>query len=115
MTIDFLRQTCLSLPGATEDIKYDSDLCFSIGPKIFCGTRIEGAFRAGFKCDEEDFATLMEREGIIPLPRLSKTFWVRVEQNTALSPQEWEHYLRKSYQLVVASLPKKKQQELGLH
>jgi hypothetical protein len=26
---------CISLPHATEDIKYGNDLCFSVGNKIF--------------------------------------------------------------------------------
>lgn len=55
MTIEELRNICISLPHATEDIKYGTDLCFSISIKIFCGIRIEGRFRTGIKCEESDF------------------------------------------------------------
>ena len=62
MTIEDLRNICISLPHATEDIKYGTDLCFSIGNKISCGTRIEGPFRTGIKCNESDFGDLIPLE-----------------------------------------------------
>jgi predicted DNA-binding protein (MmcQ/YjbR family) len=114
MTVELLREFCLSFPQATEDIKYGTDLCFSVGRKIFCGTRIEGPFRTGIKCSEEDFAHLIEREGIVPLPRLSVTYWIRIEKATTLSNKEWKVYLKKSYQLIVAGLPNKERQKLGI-
>ncbi|AYB34851.1 MmcQ/YjbR family DNA-binding protein [Chryseolinea soli] len=112
MTLEDLRQTCISLPHVTEDVKYGTDLCFSIGNKIFCGTRIEGPFRTGIKCEESDFAHLVEREGIVPMPRLSKTFWIRIEKANSLTPAEWKNYLRKSYALVLSTLPLKVRQSL---
>ena len=112
MTIGDLRDICISLPHATEDIKYGTDLCFSVGNKIFCGTRIEGDFRTGIKCDESDFAILTERDGIVPMPRLSATFWIRIEKGNSLSLSEWKKYIKKSYDLVVAGLPKKVRESL---
>ena len=113
MTIEDLRQICISLPNVTEDIKYATDLCFSIGNKIFCGTRIEGPFRTGIKCTESDFAELTEREGIVPMPRLSTTFWIRIEKSNALSRSEWLRYIKKSYDLIFTALPKKVKQSLN--
>ncbi len=113
MTIEELRNICISLPHATEDIKYGTDLCFSIGKKIFCGTRIEGPFRTGIKCDESDFANLVERENIVPIPRLSATCWIRIGKGNALSANEWNHYIKKSYILVMAGLPKKINQSIA--
>jgi predicted DNA-binding protein (MmcQ/YjbR family) len=107
MTIENIRDFCMSLPHATEDIKYASDLCFSIGNKIFCGTRIQGQFRTGIKCDETDFGDLIEREGIVPMPRLSVTHWIRIEKGNALSTLEWKHYIKKSYDLILTGLPEK--------
>ena len=112
MTIEDLRNICIALPYTTEDVKYGTDSCFSIGNKIFCGTRIEGPFRTGIKCDESDFADLIEREGIVPMPRLSITFWIRIENGDALSANEWHHYVKKSYDLVMAGLPKKIKQSI---
>ncbi len=112
MTIEDIRTICMSLPHVTEDIKYGTDLCFSIGKKIFCGTRIEGAFRTGIKCNASDFADLIEREGIVPMPRLSTTYWIRIENDTALSTREWKQYIEKSYDLVIDTLPKKVKQSI---
>jgi len=114
MTIEQLREICLSMPFATEDIKYGTDLCFSIGKKIFCGTRLEGPFRTGIKCSDSDFAELTERAGIVPMPRLSTTYWVRIENSNALTTIEWKDYLRKSYELILSSLTKKERQQYGL-
>ena len=110
MTLEQLREICLSMPFATEDIKYGTDLCFSISKKIFCGTRIEGKFRTGIKCNDSDFSELTEREGIVPMPRLSTTYWIRVENSSALTNKEWKEYIRKSYDLVLSSLTKKELQ-----
>jgi predicted DNA-binding protein (MmcQ/YjbR family) len=112
MTVGDLRDICILLPHSTEDIKYGTDLCFSVGKKIFCGTRIEGDFRTGIKCNESDFAFLIEREGIAPMPRLSTTFWIRIEKANSLSMPEWKQYVKKSYDLIVAGLPKKVRQSL---
>ncbi len=102
----------MSFPHVTEDIKYGTDLCYSIGKKIFCGTRIEGAFRTGIKCNASDFADLIEREGIVPMPRLSTTYWIRIENDKALSTREWNQYIKKSYDLVIDTLPKKVKQSI---
>jgi len=107
MNLEELRNICMSMPYATEDIKYGSDLCFSVGNKIFCGTRITGPFRTGIKCDENSFSELVEREGIVPMPRLSVTYWVRIENAGALSKQEWEDHIRKSYGYIYDALPAK--------
>jgi len=112
MTLEDLRQICISLPNVTEDIKYGTDLCFSIGNKIFCGTRIEGPFRTGIKCEESDFGNLIEREGIAPMPRLSTTFWIRIEKSNSLTLAEWKDYIRKSYELVFSTLTLKIKQSL---
>jgi predicted DNA-binding protein (MmcQ/YjbR family) len=112
MTLEDIRNICISLPHATEDIKYRTDLCFSIGTKIFCGTRIKGPFRTGIKCNESDFADLIERQGIVPMPRLSTTYWIRIEKDNALSTLEWKQYIKKSYDLIVDRLPKKIKQSI---
>lgn len=114
MTIEDIRNICISLPQVTEDIKYGTDLCFSVGGKIFCGTRIEGPFRTGIKCNESDFNDLTERQGIVPMPRLLTTFWIRIEKESALNTPEWKQYIKKSYDLIIAALPKKLKQSIIL-
>ena len=112
MSTDFLRKYCLTFPGATEDIKWGNDLCFCVAGKMFCVTNLDGLFRASFKCDDDDFATLFERDEIIPAPYMAKNKWVMVQNAKALNKKEWEYFVRKSYDLVLAKLPKKVQSEI---
>lgn len=110
MTIERVRRCCLALPAVTEDIKWDDDLVFSVGGKMFCVAMLEPPHRLSFKCDDEAFGELIEREGIIPAPYLARAKWVSLE--TLDGPMEWtevERRLRRAYHLVKASLTKKAQ------
>jgi predicted DNA-binding protein (MmcQ/YjbR family) len=110
MTIESVRRFCLALPAVTEDIKWDDDLVFSVGGKMFCVAMLEPPHRLSFKCDDEVFGELIEREGIIPAPYLARAKWVSLE--TLDGPMEWtelERRLRRAYDLVKASLTKKAQ------
>jgi predicted DNA-binding protein (MmcQ/YjbR family) len=46
------------------------------------------------------------------MPRLSKTFWIRIEAADALSAVEWEYYIKKSYDYIFAALAEKVKQSL---
>ena len=115
MNIESLRNFCLSLPKVTEDVKWGSDLCFLIGGKMFCVTGTGSEMRTSFKCDEEDFNELCERDGVIQAPYLARNKWVQIQKSSALNKTEWEHYIKKSYRLVASKLPKKMKQELGFN
>jgi len=110
MTVESIRRWCLALGGVTEDIKWDDDLVFSVGGKMFCVAMLEVPHRLSFKCDEETFTELVEREGIIPAPYLARAKWVSLESLDG--PMEWpelERHLRRSYELVRRGLTKKAQ------
>ncbi|WP_207493548.1 MmcQ/YjbR family DNA-binding protein [Aridibaculum aurantiacum] len=114
MNIEELRDFCLSLKGTQEDIKWGHDLCFTICSKMYCVTGADGKGGTSFKCTDENFELLQEREGIIPAPYMARHKWVMVEMSTALTKEEWKQYILQSYQLVVAKLPKKVKLEAGL-
>ncbi len=105
MTLDKLREICMSFPGATEGIKWEDHICFMVGEKMFCVTGAEGG--ASLKVTPEEFDELIEREGIGPQAYMARNKWVRIEATAKLKQKDWEHYLRQSYDLVVAKLPKK--------
>jgi predicted DNA-binding protein (MmcQ/YjbR family) len=114
MNIDAVRTFCLSLPGVTEDIKWDDDLVFSVGGKMFVVAMLEPPHRVSFKCDDETFAELVERDGVIPAPYLARAMWVSIESlGTGMDWRELEDRVRRSYDLVKAGLPKRVQAELG--
>jgi predicted DNA-binding protein (MmcQ/YjbR family) len=114
MTVESIRRWCLEQPDVTEDVKWDDDLVFSIGGKMFCVVMLEPPHRLSFKCDEETFAELVEREGIIPAPYLARAKWVSIEAlGDGMEWRELEGRLRRSYDLVKPSLTKKAQAALA--
>jgi predicted DNA-binding protein (MmcQ/YjbR family) len=107
MDIDELRQFCLSLPGATEDVKWGNDLTFSVGKKMFAVTGLEAAQGGiSFKCTPEKFAELTERAGIIPAHYVARYHWVTVENTDALTAEELKDLIKNSYEMVREKLPK---------
>ena len=76
MNIDVVRTICRALPAVTEDIKWGSDLVFSVGAKMFAVVNTEQPHTLAFKCTPEMFAELIEREGIIPAPYMARNMWV---------------------------------------
>ena len=114
MDIEWVRQYCLSLPHATEQVQWGDDLVFKVGGKMFAAVPLEPAPRwLGFKCTEEEFADLVERPGIIPAPYLARAHWVSLESEDALTRDEVHRLLRQAHELVFAKLPKRLQTQLG--
>lgn len=115
MDIEDLRAICSKLPGTEEDIKWGADLCFCVAGKMYLVAGLDpGPIMAGFKASPEDFADLVEREGIGPGKYLARYHWVDVDDLGRLSAEEWQLYAQRAHALVVAKLSKKKRRELGL-
>ena len=114
MNVETLREFCNSLPSVTEDIKWQMDLCFLIADKMFCVTGLDGPFTVSFKVRDEEFQEMSERPGIMPAPYVARYKWVLVEGGNTLTEKEWEHYIRQSYELIKAKLPRKTARALGL-
>ncbi|HEV7334231.1 MAG TPA: MmcQ/YjbR family DNA-binding protein [Flavisolibacter sp.] len=114
MNTETLRTLCLQLPAVTEEIKWEKDLVFSIGEKMFCVTSFEEPFKASFKVPDTDFEELCVSEGFAPAPYLARAKWVLVSNDACLSRQEWATYVKQSYELVKAKLSRKQRKELGI-
>jgi predicted DNA-binding protein (MmcQ/YjbR family) len=108
MNIETFQKFCLSLPHATENLKWGSDLCFCIGKKMFAVVTLEPErVVATFKCTPEKYAELVEYESIIPAPYTARYSWVGLESFDALSDADLIELLAESYELVLSKLPKK--------
>jgi predicted DNA-binding protein (MmcQ/YjbR family) len=108
MTIEAIREYALSLPGVTEDIKWEHNLCFSVGGKIFLITNPDDfPVSASFKATDEEFEELTGRDGIVPAPYLARNKWVMVKDAERFGKSEWEAFIRQSYDLIFAKLPGK--------
>jgi predicted DNA-binding protein (MmcQ/YjbR family) len=114
MDLKTLHDFCLSLPATTEDVKWGKDLCFSVANKMFCVASLEGRLTVSFKVMDEEFNEMANSPGMRPAPYVARYKWVLIEEVRKLSHKEWEHYLKQSYELVRAKLPKKVAREHGL-
>ena len=114
MNIEALQKYCLSFPSATEGIKWENDLAFMVAGKMFAVVALDPSEngRLSFKCTPEEFALLIEREGIIPAPYMARNHWVSVTDFKALTQAECKRLLRNSYDMVRAKLPRKVQASL---
>jgi predicted DNA-binding protein (MmcQ/YjbR family) len=115
MTLAFLRDYCLSLPGVTEDTPFDpTTICFRVGGKIFAITDLEHFEYVNLKCDPERSAELRERyPGITPGYHMNKKLWNSVSVQGTVPDALILELTELSYRLVRDSLPLKTRQSLG--
>lgn len=112
--VETIQKICLSLKAVTEDVKWEHDLVFSIGGKMFCVVSLEPPNRCSFKVRDEEFEELSVRDGFMPAPYMARAKWVSVTDSDRLNKKDWEAFICQSYQLVAAKLPKKLRQELAI-
>jgi predicted DNA-binding protein (MmcQ/YjbR family) len=113
-TLDPVLQYCRSLPGVTEDVKWDHDLVFSVGKKMFVVFGLPDYEPIGFKVDPALFGTITQQEGIRPAPYMAHHSWVNVATRDVLPDEELRGLVRQSYELVAEKLSKKLRAQLGL-
>jgi predicted DNA-binding protein (MmcQ/YjbR family) len=115
MTVDQLRSISLKLPGVTEDIKWETHLCFNVADKMFLITSPDDVpVSASFKVDENKFEEIISRDGFEKQQHLGRYHWVHLDDIKRLTKKEWETYISQSYQLVGSKLSQKKKKQLGL-
>lgn len=113
MTIADIQSICSSFKGNTEDIKWETHLCFNVGGKMYLITSPdEVPCRASLKVTEEDYEILCEQDGIIPAPHLARYNWIQLTDISIWNKKEWEQYLSLSYRLVFNKLPRKIKAEI---
>ncbi len=114
--LDWVRQFCLSLPHTTEKVRWEHNLLFCVGEKMYCVANLDpgmGRSKITFKCTPEIFAELVEVEGMIPAPYMARNYWVSVTDLEPFRQAEIKEHIQNSYRLVLARLPRKTQARLG--
>jgi len=115
MDTEGIRKICKKHAGVTEDIKWEHDLVFSVGGKMFCVVGLDQTpVSASFKVQDEEFEELSNRPGFKPAPYVAKYKWVLIDDIRQLSKSNWEIYIQQSYSLVKDKLPKKIKKQLEL-
>lgn len=109
MNIEEIREYCLSLPMATEDMAFGEDhLLFRVCDKIFACLDLDDADQIALKADPDYAIELREHHPEIePAWHWNKKYWNQIHLNGTL-PDDFIHQLvRHSYAEVVAKLPKR--------
>ncbi len=107
MNIEDLQSFCLALPAATVDVKWGADLAFCIAEKMFCVCNLEPPFGVTLKVRDEEFEELSKGEGIMPAQYVARYKWITILETKRFTDSEIKNYIKQSYDLVRAKLPKK--------
>lgn len=101
-------------PGVACEIKWQDDLVFSVAGRMFCVLCIAGpkAGSLSFKVEDERFLELTGQPGFVPAPYLARARWVQLPDPAVVGDAALRAFLRRSYELVRAKLPKGRQREL---
>lgn len=107
MNVDSIRHFCLCFPESCETLQWGETLCFKFRRKLFALLSLNSVPPSlTLKASPEEFAVLLEQDGIIPAAYLGRYEWVTMERLDALPRAEVEALLRQSYEMVAAKAPK---------
>ena len=109
MTIESVRDYCLSLPMATEDFPFDeTTLVFRVLGKIFAMVDLDDTEWFVLKCDPDYALELRDRHTeIAPAYHMNKKHWNQLNLFGMLPDELVQSLIRHSYNLVVSKLPRK--------
>ena len=116
MNIESFRKYCLQKVGATEDFPFDNQtLVFKVLGKMFALTDLTLFESVNLKCAPEKALQLRAAHlGVTPGYHMNKKHWNTIHpEEGELSDKELNELINHSYELVVASLPKKLREELA--
>jgi predicted DNA-binding protein (MmcQ/YjbR family) len=103
VNVDSIRRFCLSFPQAKESLQWGETLCFKVRGKLFALLSLGAVpHHLTLKASPEQFAELLEREGIVPAPYVGRYKWIMLESLDVVARTELEELIEKSYELVSA-------------
>jgi predicted DNA-binding protein (MmcQ/YjbR family) len=107
---------CGGLPHATHVVQWGDASVWKIGGKVFAigGWSLGDEFAVSFKCSKTSFAILSELPGVRPAPYLASRglLWMQRVDMRSFSDHDLKQYIRQSYAMILAALPKKTQEAL---
>ena len=114
MNIETLRDYCLSKSHVEETFPFGPEtLVFKVMDKMFLLIGMDQPDRFNVKCDPERAVTLREEyEEVQPGYHMNKTHWNTVFMDGRLSEPQLKEMIDHSYELIVKSLPKSKQEQM---
>jgi predicted DNA-binding protein (MmcQ/YjbR family) len=110
MNIEAFQQFCLSLPHTTEELPFGPDtLVYKVQGKMFALTSLDSFSSINLKCAPEEAIELRERyAAVTPGYHMNKKHWNSIAIDNSISDTLLKKWIRNSYDLVAATLPKKR-------
>jgi predicted DNA-binding protein (MmcQ/YjbR family) len=98
---------CQNLPGTTMVIQWSDAHVHKIGGKLFA-TGHQWDQKPGFimKATPLSYQILLEQGIATRAPYLTRGNWLQILEPTQLSDADLQNYIRQSYEIIFASLPK---------
>ena len=112
MTPEEAGAFCRSLPAATAEIQWETDLVFKIGGKMFAVLGPSGTM--SFKANDVAFERLCETGIARPAPYLARAKWVYLDDVQSWGGEDLKGYLAEAHRIIAAKLPRKLRAELGV-
>lgn len=115
MDIEQLRYYCLAKPAVEETLPFGPEtLVYKVGGKVFLLTGLDSdQLRFNVKCDPDKAIELREEFScVLPGYHMNKKHWNTIVVDGSVSNKQLKEWINHSYELVVASLPKKLRDEL---
>lgn len=112
MKVEEVRQFCEGLAGTHEDLKWGESLCFCVAEKIYAIRDMNEVGKISVKVDKDLFEGLITVPGLRPAPYLGRYSWIAIDHD-ALEAEELAKHIKRSYEIIVSKLPKKKRPVVG--
>lgn len=106
-----MRELCMALPEATEEVTWGTDVNFRVRKKIFCFPGDGGSLTV--KADRDELPALLADARVKPAPYLARGGWIRLDLSTGrVDWREIDELIRTSYSLIA---PKKLAAQVAPH
>jgi predicted DNA-binding protein (MmcQ/YjbR family) len=116
MTIEEFNRFCGAFPHATHVEQWGGAQVWKIGGKLFAAMWDGDDKNAGvtFKASPASFEILGVQPGLRPAPYLASRGlkWIQRFTDESMGDEDLKAYLRRSYELVLAGLPRKQRESL---
>lgn len=114
MNLDNFRNICLAYKGVSEETPFDKvTLVYKVMGKMFALANMDSFVSINLKCNPEIALELREQyEAVQAGYHMNKKHWNTITINSDMLDGEVFKWITHSYNLVVASLPKKLKEEL---
>lgn len=113
MNIDQVRNMCFDFKGVEESIKWEHNLCYTVGKKLFLIINPDNyPIDGSFKTSKTSFEVFLERDGFSPAPYLARYDWIHFDNLSRFKLEELELCIKNSYDIVFDKLPNKVKKEI---